>query len=690
MDFKSLKKSMQEAFLVLTTSSQNILFVTDVNRDLLWETYLDSFPNLEERQGHNCNCCRQFIKNYGNVVAIINNQIVTIWNFKHTDFQVTVDSLNQLVLASNIKDVFLSDTTKLGTDTTKQVIGLESDRKTGIPDTIIWNHFFIPLDKKMVYKGSDSMDSYKGSFRDSRNVFKRALDEISLDTIETTLELINQGSVYRGEEFKEMIYSFRQIKKDYDIINNKELYCWIATSNVPAHILKIRNSAIGTLLQDIQEGKELDHCCNAFESKMRGYKVPLKTVTSKKQIQEAEKFIQEQGLIDSLERRFAVVDDITVNNLLYVNRATKKTLGVFDELKQDLPVNPKTLSKVEEITIDKFISDILPNTKNLEVLFENKHLNNLSSIITAKNSEAPTLMKWNNPFCWYYTNAVTDSMRDRVVSSGGRVDGVFRFTHSWNELEKNQSLMDLHVFMPNSNIKANKEPLFNDVYGSGDRVGWNNRSDYKSGGVQDVDHVNPAPEGFVPIENITFPNIKTMPEGQYICKIHNWNHRSSGGKGKAEIEFDGNIYQYEYPATKHKEWITVAIITLKNGNFSIEHYLPESNSSKSKWNLSTNKFQKVSMIMNSPNYWDDNQTGNKHCFFIIDNCINDEPTRGFFNEFLKEDLMKQKRVFEILGSKFKVEPSNNQLSGLGFSSTQRNSLIVKVEGKFERLLKINF
>lgn len=121
MDFKSFKKSMQEAFLVLT-SSQSTLFITDVDRDLLWETYLDSFPNLEERQSHNCNCCRQFIKNYGNVVAIINNQIITIWNFKHSEFQVTLDSLNQLVLSSNIKDIFLSDTTKLGTDTTKQII----------------------------------------------------------------------------------------------------------------------------------------------------------------------------------------------------------------------------------------------------------------------------------------------------------------------------------------------------------------------------------------------------------------------------------------------------------------------------------------------------------------------------------------------------------------------------------------
>ena len=93
------------------------------------------------------------------------------------------------------------------------------------------------------------------------------------------------------------------------------------------------------------------------------------------------------------------------------------------------------------------------------------------------------------------------------------------------------------------------------------------------------------------------------------------------------------------------------------------------------------KFQEVSCIMWSPNYWE-GEVGNKHLFFMIEECKNPDPVRGFFNEYLRTDLAQNyKRVFEAIGSKAKVEYSDDQLSGLGFSTTQRNEVIVKVNNK---------
>ena len=250
--------------------------------------------------------------------------------------------------------------------------------------------------------------------------------------------------------------------------------------------------------------------------------------------------------------------------------------------------------------------------------------------------------------------------------------------------------MDLHVFMPGNSIRPDN-PI-NDVYGNLERVGWNNRNHQKSGGVQDVDYTAAAPKGYVPVENITFPSLARMPEGVYICKIHNWNLRSpTQGGFRAEIEFGGEVFQYEVTRPlKNKEWVTVAEVTLKDGKFTIKHRLPCGQTSKTIWNLATEQFHKVRVVMNSPNYWNGQAIGNKHYFFMLDGCINEEDTRGLFNEYLSAELTPHRKVFEVLGSKLIVPSSEQQLSGLGFSSTQRNKVQCKVEGNFTRVINIVF
>lgn len=134
------------------------------------------------------------------------------------------------------------------------------------------------------------------------------------------------------------------------------------------------------------------------------------------------------------------------------------------------------------------------------------------------------------------------------------------------------------------------------------------------------------------------------------------------------------------------------IATIKYDGSSFEvvgEGMSSSTRSKDMWGISTNQWAKVSMVMNSPNHWDGEGVGNKHYMFMLEGCKNPEDTRGFYNEFLSNELMPHREVFEMLASSMKVPYSDEQLSGLGFSSTKKTSFLCKVSGTFNRTLKVN-
>ena len=142
------------------------------------------------------------------------------------------------------------------------------------------------------------------------------------------------------------------------------------------------------------------------------------------------------------------------------------------------------------------------------------------------------------------------------------------------------------------------------------------------------------------------------------------------------------------------ENVQVAEVTLSNnGEFTIKEKLSGTSniSSREIWNINTNQFISVSVICYSPNYFDEQEgIGHRHLFFMLKDCINPEEPNGYYNEFLKNELVKHKRVFEALGSKCHVEDSDDQLSGIGFSMTKRADMIIKVKGATERVMKIKF
>lgn len=674
MEFLKLKQALQSNFEILTQDIEH-LFTTCVDGEELWETYLDAFPEgtneiFRKRREYDCSCCRQFIKNIGGVVRLKGGKITTIWDFKveEPNFQIVVDKMNKYVLEHPINGVYITHQSYVGTDRNRELLEDDTVR--------VWNHFYLDLPKKLVSTLNLSEGQLNNKYNSNRDVFYNSLDKISLDALDTVLELISSNTLYKGKEWESQLKNFRKYKLSFEKAEDKQLFSWEYSIEADTVLSRIKNHSIGKLLLDISEGIELERAVKSYENIVAGanYKRPNAIYTQKTMNALKEKIVA-NGYEDSLYRRYANIDDINISNILFANKDSAKVVGnVFDEMIENIGVEPKKFNGVQEIGIIDFIDKVLPKVTEVEALFENKHISNLVSLTAPKVKGSKSMFKWDNAFGWAYRGNITDSaMKERVKQAGGDVEGVLRFSIQWNDLNTwNKDDLDAHCVEPNQNS----------IY-------FSNMKNPKTTAELDTDVRHPT-KGEPAVENITWQDKDKMLKGDYIMKVHNYANRGGIDGFCAEIEFDGNIYEFEYrKPIGNSKFIDVAVVHFDGVNFTLKPILDCTSAVREEWGVKTNQFIPVSLIMYSPNYWDQ-QIGHRHYMFMLKNCINDELPNAFYNEFFKQEFHEDRKALEALGNRIKIEDTNDQLSGIGFSETKRNSLIVKVKGKIERVIKILF
>jgi hypothetical protein len=667
MSFKVFQEAISKQFESLSGQE---LFYTDVSRDEIWDTYLHSYPEgsnpmFKERTEHDCNCCKQFIRTCGSVVKVNQDgSRSSIWDVTiggYPVYQAVADAMSALVKSKPIVNVFKHYERSLGRVAHHVVL------KDGTTTKFFHFHHTLPSLQVMA---KDKIDSYKGLNTANKQVLERSVKEITDESVDVVLDLIGQNSLYRGEEHKSILTLLKQLKREYKTADNKDSYLWLKSISLGG-AAKIRNTVIGTLLTDISEGVDLEVAVKSFETKVAptNYKRPTALVT-KGMIDKAEKMVAELGIEESLYRRYAVAEDITINNVLFADRSLKKVMGVFDDLKGTAKEKQPDLSKVQEIGIDEFIANVVPNASSIELYLENSHVNNLVSLIAPVHPEAKGIFKWGNNFSWSYNGEVTDSIKERVKAAGGSVTGDLRASLSWY----NHDDLDLHALTP-----------------SNEHIYFCARIGAKTKGKLDVDMNAGGRYSREPVENITWDKKETLTEGVYKIYVNQYSQRESKDVGfELELEFMGTVWNFVYDKVVKGNVPVVEFKYSKKDGIQIISSLPSTTKSKQAWGVDTCAYRKVSTIMHSPNHWDGEQTGNKHWFFMLEGCTNPDSSRGFYNEFLSNDLMEHRKVFELLGSKLKAPYSDKQLSGVGFSSTKQASVLCKVGGTFNRTVKIKF
>lgn len=710
----TFNKKLQERFKKMCATGK--LFRVKLTGDEIWKLYLDSF-NEENNPifrdpastSKNCNHCKNFIRRYGNIVAIDEDyKIMTMFDVDTTgEYEETVKVLTKAITKATIAEVFFetfdelnklpyesctkrNEVFQLGTVKNIKRYTKEEAEKYGVVkanEVRTFDHLNLSVIKTFVDTSGKSVQAIMGEYRDAKEVFKRGMDEISLDTLMLVKDLILQGSLLNGDAYLHKIEQIIPLKKEYDELAKKDRDNWCWVKSYKFQLAKFKNELIGVLCSELSEGKELNDACLAWNKRVdpANYMKATAPIT-KKQIQEAKEFVQENGYEESFDRRFANIDDIKVSEILHTNAGDGKikAVSIFDGVKSTSTRHKRSeFDGVEEVTIEKFMKDILPGCTSVEAFLTNSQEGNMVSLTTASKPDSKPIFKWDNNYSWTFNGnlAGKSEIKEAVKDAGGNVTGVLRASMIWNENKDDNSDLDLWCTQPNK-----------------EKIGYN--TDYRKdrgnnfsscGGQLDLDNTGPGSR--IGIENIYFTDLRKLKDGKYLFYVNQFSARSSKGF-KFEIEFDGEIYTYVYTnPLRTGQNVVIAEVTVKNGTFTIEHKLPASDGlgvAKEIYGLETNQFHKVSCVCLSPNYWGENKVGNKHYLFMLDGCKSPVSIRSFHNENLIPELLKHRKVMEVLGATNMIEPSDKQLSGLGFNATVKDELVVRLQGTHKRMVKIKF
>jgi hypothetical protein len=274
------------------------------------------------------------------------------------------------------------------------------------------------------------------------------------------------------------------------------------------------------LCSELSEGMEINAACLNWNKRVDpvNYMKASAPIT-KKQIESAKEFVNSNGYTESFDRRFAKLEDIKASEIMHLNvgDGTIPSISIFDNVKSTSTRHKKSeFEKVEEVSIDKFMKNILPGCTSVHAYLENRLENNMVSLTTANNSDSKKIFKWDNNYSWTYNgNLAGKSMiKENVKDVGGKITGVLRCSLQWNDEDTSGIVdFDLHCKTP-----------FSEIYYSAKR-------DYETEGWLDVDMINPTKIG---IENITWQ--KKLKNGVYKFFVRNFSHHTNHKGFKAEIE----------------------------------------------------------------------------------------------------------------------------------------------------------
>lgn len=608
--------------------NNSVYFAADVTQEEIWDTYLNAFPE-NERQFHNCNCCRHFLRDVGGLIVFVkeDNKIVkkTMWEFSTLpEYQPAVNALHNLV----------KDKTVRIADIPLKNVGIEYNYSE--KHSRNFYHFAYKFDKTQT-------SSVKSKLEGSLQVFSRTLSEWDFEAVDYVIQLIDERQLPSTDSagLKELSGYYNEM-----IAMNATPVEYAAANLAQAYkVTNLRNTALGTLITDLSkvglsDQDEIDKVIGAYKRMVdpANYKQGesfISPATMKKLI---ETFVN-TGLQNRLNRRYLQKHELNNVKWKYVEPATNNFLL---QMQKDLPVDVKRYSNAKTIKYSELLE--LPFTE-LRMLFQEPK--NLCTVLTSVEDEGPQLLSNKNDWNIMYTGNMSGAsmLHERVKAAGGTIN-YFNVSLGWHT---NHDL-DLALVLPNNdNVYYRvKKRMYKNTFFTLD-------IDAHAGGNDLVPH---------PVENIYSD---ALPDGKYKILVTNYLYNSGGIEDGFDvvIKLGDQLWEFHEPhcIKTNQKWIKEFEVI--NGKIN----LPNGTVKQiTKWGVKTNVFHNVEHVVEI----------DEHVLFLNSEFHPDETLETVNTaQILPAIYNDNKKAIQAMLRKTQVTVSPQSTSGLGFIRGSGDKIIIE-------------
>lgn len=680
--FESVATQFRQAVEEELSNKSNVLVMSSADTDQLWQMYLDSWPDPEERQGFNCRNCRNFVERYGNLLILRPDlTVVSIWRFLDPNIEMST-YMASYVESQPIKSYFF-------TEPRTSVLGVDKNYSEKYKK--FWHHFSfdIPRHFQLSPGYRQTLAGLISQKNDMVSTLRRSVTEIRTETLELVLEMIATKAITMADSQVPLIEGLRGLIAEFSQLDlqKQKAWLWYKAETSPIGVVRLRQTLMGQFILDIQTALDnytsLDGPINAWFTRNdpSNHNRPKNFVTPR-QAEQFRKQLQDLGYDKSLARRHATIDDVGEHYLWKYAQdnaleGVEENTDPLDLLVGVAKKHTKTNLKVDQLerattmSLEEFVARVLPKSSKLELLLKPNLSSNLVSLIAPTNEDAPAITAWDNGRSWTYAGGLaTSPIAERVKKAGGVVEALNRFSLSW----ESPSDLDLGLEILDENDK-----LYDHIFFSGRKSGK------KSTGYHlDVDanvfHIKPDP-----VENIYLKgnNIKGVKKGYRLkLYVHNYTYRPNAKLDAAgfqvEARFGDELLTWSFDGSlfpRHKQSYVIGVWEVVNPEtaeiklLESQYKFTHGGNNAELWGLATDQFHQVNLVTLSPDVWS-KPTQSSHLFFFLEGCENPEKVRGLFNVQIKPEILNgNKRAFEVLGGLLDVEPvpAKTQLSGVGIS-----------------------